>query len=178
MNGKARACALAASVFLATSGFAQSVPRAFKNLEGASDDAASDTLARYGYHVRNSNTTRDRATSFWWNDATRQCIRVASRGRVIVQVASASRADCGIGEAVDGRYGGGASDINASDLQGLSRSAAEARLNQAGFRARNIDQSKGDVTYMWWFNGRQCLAVTLSNDRYEWVQSMPLSQCR
>ncbi len=178
MNGKAVACVLAASVFVTTSVFAQTVPRAFKKLEGAPDDVASETLARYGYHVKDSKTTRDRATNFWWSDATRQCLRVASRGRAVVQVASASRADCGIREAVDGRYGGGASDIHAADLQGLSRSAAEARLNQAGFQARNIDQSKGDVTYMWWFNGRQCLAVTLANDRYELVQSMPSSQCR
>jgi len=178
MNGQALACALAASVFLATSGFAQSVPKGFKKLEGASDDVASDTLARYGYHVRSNKTAWNRATKYWWNDATRQCLLVASRKHVVVQVASASMADCDIKEAVGERYGGGARNINAADLQGLSRSAAEARLNQAGFQARNIDQSKGDVTYMWWFNGRQCLAVTLANDRYELVQSMPLSQCR
>jgi hypothetical protein len=178
MNRKAIANSLAAAVFLATSGFAQGVPGALKKLQGTSDDVASDTLARLGYRVRNDKATGDRASSFWWNDASRQCVRVASRKRVVVQVAAASTADCGVREASGGSYGGGARDINAADLQGLTRSAAEARLNQAGFQAQNIDQSKGDVTYMWWFNGRQCLAVTLANERYELVHSMPSSQCR
>lgn len=180
MNGRGICCVLAASACLAASSFAQSVPGAIKRLEGASDDAASDTLARYGYRVRNEKRTQDRTTALWWNDATGQCLRVATRQHVVAQVSSASPADCGIRQAAGGSQGGGARDINAADLQGLPRSSAEARLTQAGFRAQNIDLSKADVgyTYMWWFNGRQCLAVTLANDRYESVQSLPLSQCR
>jgi hypothetical protein len=105
-------------------------------------------------------------------------LRAASHKRIVAQVAPASMAECGIRDAGGGKYGGGARDINAADLQGLTRSAAEARLVQAGFQAQNIVQSKGGVTYRWWFDGRQCLAVTLSNDRYEMVQGMPLNPCR
>ena len=159
MNGTALACVLAASVSVAGSGFAQGVPGQLKRLEGTSDDVANDRLARYGYHVANDKKSWNRTTRFWWNDATKQCFQVASRKKVVVEVASASMADCRIREAGTGSHFDGAHDVNASDLQGLSRSAAEARLNQAGFRAQNIDQSKSDVTYLWWFNGRQCLAV-------------------
>ena len=149
-------------------------------LEGLPDDAAHARLSQAGYQFRKAGNTWSRKVDYWWSDGIRQCLRVASRNRTVVQVDVASSADCEVARPPGAPAAARGPLLNAADLQGLSRKAAEARLNQAGFNAMNIDESKPEATYMQWVNPRtgQCLAVTMVGDRYELVANQPERECR
>ena len=149
-------------------------------LEGLPDEAAHATLSQGGYQFRKASNTWSRKVDYWWNDGIRQCLRVASRNRTVTQVDVASSADCDVRTPGVRPAPAKAQALNAADLQGLSRKAAEAKLTQAGFNSLNVDESKPEATYMQWVNLKtgQCLAVTMVNDRYDLVANQPARECR
>ena len=174
--------ALALSATLAWSGaaIAAGVPDALTRLKGSSESNASDALSKAGYRLQGAKESWNRKDAFWWNEKSRQCLRLTSRFSLVSGVATVGAADCTnagtAGAAASGRPG----TLTASDLLGLSRKGGEAKLAAAGFNALWIDEGKPDGITMLWFNQStgQCIAATVVGDKFDAARDQPASQCR
>lgn len=174
--------ALALSATLAWSGaaIAAGVPDALTKLKGSSESNASDALSKAGYRLQGAKESWNRKDAFWWNEKSRQCLRLTSRFSLVSGVATVGAADCTnagtAGAAASGRPG----TLTASDLLGLSRKGGEAKLAAAGFNALWIDEGKPDGITMLWFNQStgQCIAATVVGDKFDAARDQPASQCR
>lgn len=153
---------------------AAALPDAVQKLSGSSEDSAKAVMAQNGYVVRSEKSSWGRHLTYWWSDRARQCVELMSVAGRVLAVYAKGESDCAA------TAGAGASGglIDPAQLVGLPRKAAEARLTAAGFNALSIDESKVDAIYIWWYNGRQCLAATIIGDRYDMLASMPMNNCR
>ncbi len=165
---------LAAACAAPAVSLAANLPEPVRKLSGSSDDAARAVLEKHAYFQRSEKSSWGRKLTFWWNDAARQCAQVTTLFGKVLQVELVPDPDCRVAA---GSAGSGAL-IEPTELMGLPRNAAEARLTRAGFNVINTDMSKGEIIYIWWFNGRQCLAANIVADRYDLIKSLPLNQCK
>jgi hypothetical protein len=171
MGGRlARAAVLLAA--MGTAG-AAALPESIGKLAGSSEDVAKSVMSQNGYAERGEKSSWGRRQTFWWSDRARQCVELTTMANRVLYVEAKGPSDC-VATAAGSAAG---ALIDPQFLVGLPRKAAEARLTAAGFNALSIDESKVDATYVWWFNGRQCLAGTIIGDRYDMLTSMPLKNC-
>jgi len=159
---------------------AGTLPDPIKNVSGSSEDSARSVMTQHGYTQRSEKTSWGRKLTYWWSDKAHQCVLLTSLAGRVLTVDAKGESDCRYAP-VSGTTG---ALIDPQELVGLPRSAVEARLARAGFKPFSsytkvdVNDSRGDVTDIWWVNDRQCLAGNVANDRYEMLQSMPLNQCR
>ena len=171
----ASTCALVLAAALAGAACAATaVPEPIKKLTGSSDETAKSVMAQHGYAFRSEKSSWGRKYTYWWSDKVRQCVQLMSLAGRVYGVEAKGESDCRY--AGGGTAGGGT--IDPLELVGQPRAAVQARLERAGFRAIETDMSKGDMIYIRWFDGHQCLAGNIANDRYEMLQTMPLNQCK
>lgn len=167
--------ALAATAGIA---FASGVPDSLARLKGKSASHAGEAFAAAGYQMQGEKEQWDRKDSFWWNQRSRQCLRLTSRFGIVSGVATVGEADCT--NALPGIVPGRPGTLVAADLLGLSRRGGEAKLAATGFNSIWIDEGKPDGVQMLWFNQhtRQCIAATVVGDKFDLAQDLPANKCR
>jgi len=171
---------LVATLALPIAVHAAGVPEPLSKLKGSSEASAGEAMARAGYQASGAKESWSRKDSFWWNNGSRQCLRLTSRFGFVSGVAAVGIADCtsaaSAGAVVPGRPG----VLTASDLLGLTRKAGETKLAAAGFNAIWIDEGKPEGVYMFWLNQGtgQCIAATVVGDKFDQAADQPTSKCR
>lgn len=160
--------------------FAAGVPESLAKLQGKSENNAGEAFARAGYQMQGEKKTWDRKDSFWWNQKSRQCLRMTSRLGFVSGVAAVGETDCTNALQAGGIVPGRPGTLVAADLLGLSRSGGEAKLAAAGFGAIWVDDTKPDGIQMLWYNQhtRQCIAATVIGQTFDLAQDVPESKCR
>lgn len=174
--------ALVLAALAATAGVAGAagVPESLAALKGSSHAKASDSMARAGYRLQGEKENWNRTDSFWWSERNRQCLRLTSRFGIVSGVANVGQADCTSAVPAGGIVPGRPGTLVAADLLGLSRKAGESKLAAAGFNALWIDEGKPEGVFMQWYNQStgQCIAATVTGDKFELAQDQPTSKCR
>jgi len=159
---------------------AAGVPESLSKLKGGSEANAGDAMARAGYQASGVKESWSRKDSFWWNNGSRQCLRLTSRFGFVSGVATVAAADCTSAASAGGVVPGKSGALTASELLGLTRKAGETKLAAAGFNAVWIDEGKPEGVYMFWLNQGtgQCIAATVVGDKFEQAADQPTSRCR
>lgn len=171
---------LVAALVLPITVHAAGVPESLSKLKGSSEASAGEAMARAGYQVSGAKESWNRKDAFWWNNGSRQCLRLTSRFGFVSGVATVGAADCTSAASAGGVVAGRPGALTASDLLGLTRKAGETKLAAAGFNAVWIDEGKPEGVYMFWLNQGtgQCIAATVVADKFEQAADQPTSRCK
>ena len=172
--------ALAATLALPIMVQAAGVPESLSKLKGGSEANAGEAMARAGFQASGAKESWSRKDSFWWNNSSRQCLRLTSRFGFVSGVATVAAADCTSAASTGGVAPGRPGVLTASDLLGLTRKAGETKLAAAGFNAVWIDEGKPEGVYMFWLNQGtgQCIAATVVGDKFDQAADQPTSKCQ